>query len=91
LEASCLFGFGLTDWPVLLALSLSPIPCPPRCTLTGIELGSGKPNKEKVGKVTKAQIEEIAKIKLPDTNATKVESVMLMVEGTAKNMGITVE
>ncbi len=41
--------------------------------------------------MTKAQIEEIAKIKLPDTNATKVESVMLMVEGTAKNMGITVE
>jgi large subunit ribosomal protein L11 len=56
----------------------------------GVELGSGKPNKDKVGKVTKAQVIEIAKIKMPDTNAIKVESVIPMIEGTAKNMGILV-
>ncbi len=54
----------------------------------GIERGSGKPNKEFVGKVTRAQVLEIAKKKLPDTNATKVESVVPMIEGTAKNMGL---
>jgi large subunit ribosomal protein L11 len=56
----------------------------------GIAAGSGKPNSQKVGTVTKAQVEEIAKKKLPDTNATKVESVMRMVEGTARNMGLEV-
>ncbi|GAX78308.1 hypothetical protein CEUSTIGMA_g5750.t1 [Chlamydomonas eustigma] len=56
----------------------------------GIEIGSGKPNKDKVGKVTRAQVLEIAKTKLPDTNATKLESVVPMIEGTAKNMGITI-
>ncbi|KIZ07135.1 50S ribosomal protein L11 [Monoraphidium neglectum] len=56
----------------------------------GIQSGSGKPNAEKVGQVTRAQVEEIAKKKLPDTNATKVDSVMRMVEGTARNMGLTV-
>ena len=57
---------------------------------SGIETGSGKPNKDKVGQVTAAQVAEIAKIKLPDTNATKLESVIPMIEGTARNMGITV-
>ena len=61
-----------------------------RHILLGIELGSGKPNKDKVGKVTKAQVLEIAKVKLPDTNAIRVESVIPMIEGTARNMGITV-
>ena len=56
----------------------------------GVAAGSGKPNKEKVGTVTRAQVLEIAKTKLPDTNATRVESVIPMIEGTAKNMGITV-
>ena len=56
----------------------------------GIETGSGKPNKDKVGQVTAAQVAEIAKIKMPDTNATKIESVIPMIEGTARNMGITV-
>ena len=53
--------------------------------------GSGVPNKEKVGKVSRKQIEEIAKIKMPDLNCTSIESAMLQVEGTAKSMGIEVE
>ena len=57
----------------------------------GIEKGSGIPNKVKVGKVTKAQVEEIAKIKLPDLNCTTLEAAMRTVEGTARNMGIEVE
>ena len=56
----------------------------------GIEKGAGKPNTESVGTVTRKQVEEIARKKLPDTNATKVESVMRMVEGTARNMGLKV-
>jgi len=55
-----------------------------------IEKGSGEPNKVKVGKVTKAQIEEIAKIKLPDLNCVSLESAMRTIEGTARNMGIEV-
>ncbi len=57
----------------------------------GIEKGSGIPNKVKVGKVTKAQVEEIAKIKLPDLNCSTLEAAMRTVEGTARNMGIEVE
>lgn len=56
-----------------------------------IEKGSGTPNKIKVGKVTKAQIEEIAKIKLPDLNCSDLESAKRTIEGTARNMGIEVE
>ncbi len=56
-----------------------------------VEKGSGKPNKEKVAKLTKAQIEEIAKQKMPDLNAASVEAAMSMVEGTAKSMGVVVE
>lgn len=56
----------------------------------GIESGSAKPNKEIVGKVTRKQVLEIAQKKLPDTNATKVESVVRMIEGTARNMGVQV-
>lgn len=55
-----------------------------------IEKGSGVPNKQKVGQVTKAQIEEIAKIKLPDLNCEDLEAAMRTVEGTARNMGIEV-
>ena len=57
----------------------------------GIEKGSGKPNSEKVGKVTKKQVREIAEIKMPDLNAHDVEAAMKIVEGTARQMGITVE
>jgi len=52
--------------------------------------GSSKPNLIKVGSITKAQLEEIATIKLPDLNTTKLESAMKIVEGTARNMGISI-
>jgi len=57
----------------------------------GIEKGSGKPNAEKVGSVTRDQIRQIAEKKMPDLNTTNVEAAMRMVEGTAKQMGITVK
>ena len=53
--------------------------------------GSGVPNKEKVGKVTKAQVEEIAKLKMPDLNAYNIEGAMRIIEGTARSMGLEVE
>ena len=55
-----------------------------------IEKGSGRPNTEKVGKVTKKQVEEIAKTKLPDLNAASLEAAMRIIEGTARSMGIDV-
>jgi large subunit ribosomal protein L11 len=56
----------------------------------GIIKGSGVPNKDKVGKVTRAQIKEIAQQKLPDLNAASVESAMRMIEGSAKSMGLEI-
>lgn len=56
----------------------------------GIEKGSGVPNREKVGKVTKAQIKEIAELKFKDMNANDIEAAMKQIEGTARNMGLTV-
>jgi len=56
-----------------------------------IEKGSGKPLQEKVGKITKAQVREIAEKKMPDLNARTIEAAMSMVEGTAKQMGVVVE
>lgn len=56
----------------------------------GIAKGSGSPAKEKVGKLTKAQVREIAETKLPDLNANDVEAAMKIVEGTARQMGVTV-
>lgn len=56
-----------------------------------IQKGSGKPLQEKVGKITKAQVKEIAEKKMPDLNCHTVEAAMSMVEGTAKQMGVTVE
>ncbi len=56
-----------------------------------IEKGSGKPNKEKVAKITTKQVEEIAKQKMPDLNAASLESAMSMVAGTARSMGVVVE
>jgi large subunit ribosomal protein L11 len=53
--------------------------------------GSGEPQKNKVAKITKKQVEEIAKLKMPDLNCTKLESAVKMVEGTARQMGIIVE
>ena len=57
----------------------------------GLETASATPNKVKVGKLTKAQVEEIAKTKLPDLNCTSLESAMSMIAGTARSMGVTVE
>lgn len=56
-----------------------------------IEKGSGKPNRDKVAKITKAQVEEIAKKKMPDLNAASLEAAMSMVAGTARSMGVVVE
>ncbi|MDU1630243.1 MAG: 50S ribosomal protein L11, partial [Lactococcus lactis] len=53
----------------------------------GVQKGSGEPNKTKVASVTKAQIKEIAELKMPDLNAASVETAMSMIEGTAKSMG----
>ncbi len=57
----------------------------------GIEKASGVPNREKVAKITKQQIREIAELKMPDLNASSVETAMNMIAGTARSMGITVE
>jgi large subunit ribosomal protein L11 len=56
----------------------------------GIEKGSGQPNRNKVGKVTKAQIRKIAEIKMPDLNCDSLESAMAMVAGAARSMGLEV-
>src|SRR3989339_1795248 len=57
----------------------------------GIQKGSGKPNTEKIGKVTRAQIKEIAEKKMEDLNAVDIEGAMKIIEGTARQMGLTVE
>ena len=56
-----------------------------------IEKGSGSPKKEKVGKISRAKLEEIAKTKMPDLNTTNLESAIRTIEGTARQMGLTVE
>lgn len=56
-----------------------------------LEKGSGEPNRDKVGKVNREQVREIAQIKMEDLNANDVEAAMRMVEGTARSMGIVVE
>ena len=57
----------------------------------GLDKASAKPNSQKVAKLTKAQVKEIATLKMPDLNASSIESAMSMIEGTARSMGITVE
>ena len=56
-----------------------------------IEKGSGEPNRTKVGKLTKAQVEEIARIKLPDLNASDLDSAVRSISGTARSMGIEIQ
>ena len=56
----------------------------------GIQKGSGKPNKDKVAKITKEQVRQIAEQKMPDLNAASIETAMSMVEGTARSMGVVV-
>ncbi len=60
------------------------------CKAAGVEKGSGVPNREKVGQVTRAQVREIAQLKMKDLNALDIEGAMRQIEGTARNMGITV-
>ena len=55
-----------------------------------IEKGSGNPKTEKVGSITRAQLQEIAEMKMPDLNANDVEAAMNIIEGTARNMGVTI-
>jgi large subunit ribosomal protein L11 len=57
----------------------------------GLDKGSPKPNTQKVAKITKAQVKEIATTKMPDLNASSIEQAMTMIEGTARSMGVTVE
>src|SRR3990167_2143764 len=59
--------------------------------MAGIEKGSGVPNKTKVGKVTKAQLREIAEKKMPDLNTKDIEQAMKIIAGTARNMGIEIK
>lgn len=56
----------------------------------GLEHASGRPNKDKVANITKAQIKEIAELKMPDLNAASVEAAMSMIAGTARSMGVVV-
>ena len=56
----------------------------------GLEKGSGEPNRKKVGKITRAQLKEIAEKKMPDLNTDNIESAMKIIEGTAKNMGVEI-
>ncbi len=57
----------------------------------GIETASAKPNRDKVAKITRAQLEEIAKLKMADLNAADIETAISMIAGTARSMGVTVE
>ncbi len=57
----------------------------------GVPKGSGKPNREKVGSISRAKIEEIARLKMPDLNTTSVEAAVKTIEGTARNMGLNIE
>ena len=57
----------------------------------GVQKGSGVPNKNKIGKVTKQQVEDIARTKMPDLNAASLEAAIKTVEGTARSMGIEVQ
>jgi large subunit ribosomal protein L11 len=56
-----------------------------------LEKGSGKPNREKIGSVTRAQIEEIARTKMPDLNTSSLEAAMRTIEGTAKSLGLEIK
>lgn len=79
-----------TDGSFTFVLKTSPTPVLLR-KAAKIEKGSAAPNRTKVGKVTRAQIREIAEIKMKDLNAIDLEGAMKQVEGTARNMGIVVE
>lgn len=79
-----------TDGSFTFELKTPPTPVLLR-KAAGVEKGSAEPNRTKVGKVTRRQIQEIAEIKMRDLNAVDLEGAMRQIEGTARNMGITVE
>jgi large subunit ribosomal protein L11 len=79
-----------TDGSFTFILKTPPTPVLLR-KAAGLEKGSGEPNRTKVGKVTRKQVREIAEVKMKDMNAVDIEGAMRMVEGTARNMGITIE
>jgi large subunit ribosomal protein L11 len=78
-----------SDGSFTFVLKTSPAPFLIR-KAAGIEKGSGVPNKEKVGKLTKAQVREIAEVKMKDLNAIDLAGAMLQIEGTARSMGVTI-
>jgi len=78
-----------TDGSFTFVLKTSPAPFLIR-KAAGIEKGSGVPNKEKVGKLTKAQVREIAELKMKDLNAIDLDGAMKQIEGTARSMGVTI-
>ena len=57
----------------------------------GVEKGSGNPKKEKIGKISRAKLEEVARTKMPDLNTTDLQNAIRTIEGTARQMGITIE
>ncbi len=79
-----------TDGSFTFVLKTPPTPVLLR-KAAGVDKGSAEPNKTKVGKVTRAQVREIAEIKLKDTNAIDLEGAIRQVEGTARNMGLRIE
>ena len=79
-----------TDGSFTFELKTPPTPVLLR-KAAGVEKGSAEPNRTKVGKVTRRQVQEIAEIKMRDLNAVDLEGAMRQIEGTARNMGITVE
>lgn len=78
-----------TDGSFTFVLKTSPAPVLIRKAV-GIDKGSGVPNKEKVGKITRAQIKQIAETKMKDLNANDIDGAMKQIEGTARSMGVTV-
>lgn len=79
-----------TDGSFSFVLKTPPTPVLLR-KAAGVEKGSAEPNRQKVGKVTRAQVREIAEIKMKDLNAVDIEGAMRQIEGTARNMGISIE
>jgi len=79
-----------TDGSFTFILKTPPTPVLLR-KAAGVEKGSAEPNRNKVGRVSRAQVREIAELKMKDLNAVDLEGAMRQIEGTARNMGITVE
>ena len=78
------------DWSFTFIMKTPPVPVLIKKACK-IESGSARPNRDKVAKLTAAQVEEIAKLKMPDLNTTSLDSAKSMVKGTARSMGVTVE